>query len=323
MDLFEERNLAPMLIAERTEPFADPEYLYEMKWDGERCVAYLDPDGGTDLRNKRSIRLLPRVPELSQLHKSVSCRCILDGELLCMEGGKPSFETIQRRSLLQNPFQIETESRRHPATFVAFDCIYRDGLDLTREPLIRRREALSEVVQESERLAVSRYCGADMAMGLFDLVQQMGLEGVVAKRKDSLYYPGKRTRNWKKIKNLQDEDFVICGYYRSESEGMTGLVLGQYDARHHLCCRAHVTLGVTRSVLARVRALPRSVSAPFPVSDSGKTTWVVPVLVCTVTYMYRTQRGTFRQPVLKGLREDKLPEECVMDDDSPGDGGDK
>ena len=78
-DLFDTKNIAPMLIAENVSPFADSEYLYEMKWDGERCVAYLDPAVGTELRNKRNVRMLPKVPELSRLHKQVSKRCILDG----------------------------------------------------------------------------------------------------------------------------------------------------------------------------------------------------------------------------------------------------
>ena len=92
-DLFDMKNIAPMLIAEKVAPFADSEYLYEMKWDGERCVAYLDPAGGTELRNKRNVRMLPKVPELSQLHKQVSKRCILDGELLCVVDGI-SFDRI-------------------------------------------------------------------------------------------------------------------------------------------------------------------------------------------------------------------------------------
>ncbi len=98
-DLFEEKNISPMLIARNVEPFADPDYLYELKWDGERCIAYLDPRQGTELRNKRNVRMLPKVPELSGIHQQARVRCILDGELLCLVNGKPEFEAIQRRSL--------------------------------------------------------------------------------------------------------------------------------------------------------------------------------------------------------------------------------
>lgn len=110
-DLFEEKHIAPMLIAENVEPFADEQYLYEMKWDGERCVAYLDPKGGTELRNKRNVRMLPKVPELAKIHRQAKRRCVLDGELLCLVDGKPSFETIQRRSLMSNRYRIELEAK--------------------------------------------------------------------------------------------------------------------------------------------------------------------------------------------------------------------
>ncbi len=99
-DLFETRQIAPMLIAENVSPFKDDNYLYEIKWDGERCVAFLDPIEGTDLRNKRNVRMLQKVPELADIHQQTARRCILDGELLCIVDGKPNFEAIQRRSLL-------------------------------------------------------------------------------------------------------------------------------------------------------------------------------------------------------------------------------
>ena len=88
-DLFEEKRISPMLIAENVAPFADEQYLYEMKWDGERCVAYLDPKAGTELRNKRNVRMLPKVPELAENHWLARKRCVLEGELLCLVDSKP------------------------------------------------------------------------------------------------------------------------------------------------------------------------------------------------------------------------------------------
>lgn len=99
-----------MHIAENVAPFADEQYLYEMKWDGERCVAYLYPEAGTELRNKRNVRMLPRVPELAEIHRQAKKRCVLDGELLCLVDGKHSFATIQRRSLMSNRYRIEVEA---------------------------------------------------------------------------------------------------------------------------------------------------------------------------------------------------------------------
>lgn len=313
-ELFAEKNISPMLIAENVVPFADEGYLYEMKWDGERCVAYLDPSNGTELRNKRNVRMLPKVPELAEIHKQAKGRCILDGELLCLVDGKPSFETIQRRSLMSNRYKIELEAQRYPATFVAFDCLYYDGQDLTMEPLTKRKTALKKAVTESPRLAISRTFEAENALGLFQIAQSQGLEGIVAKKKDSLYFQGKRAKTWLKMKNLQDDDFVVCGYIRKENH-MVSLVLGQYSG-DALTYQGHVTLGVGGAAFEIIQEQPRTSSPPFsdPVPEghgNEDAIWLEPKLVCVVEYMHRTKNGGMRQPEFKGLREDKTAKECL------------
>jgi len=313
-DLFDTRRVAPMLIAENVSPFTDDDYLYEVKWDGERCVAFLDPAGGTDLRNKRNIRMLPKVPELAGIHKQAAGRCVLDGELVCVIDGKPDFQAIQRRSLLSGHYKIQLEAQRHPAAFIAFDCLYFDGLDLTMRPLVERKEFLrNAVANESERLALSRVFCAGQAGDLFALTQEQSLEGVVAKKKDSLYFQGRRTKCWLKIKNLLDDDFVICGYSVQENH-LTSLVLGQFQGGS-LRFQGHVAFGVRGPALALIKALPRCSQPPFPLDEVRKhddTVWLVPALVCRVEFMNRTKNGGIRQPVFKGLREDKLPEECIV-----------
>lgn len=241
-DLFTEKHIEPMLIAENVPPFEDPEWLYELKWDGERCIAYLDPSEGTELRNKRQVRMLPKVPELAEIHLQAKKRCILDGELLCLVGGKPSFETIQRRSLMSNRYKIELEAQRFPATYVAFDCLYYDGEDLTMQPLTERKKILATAVTESPRMAVSHVFDAGQALALFQIAKEQGLEGIVAKRKDSLYFQGTRTRTWLKMKNMMDDDFVVCGYIYKENN-MISIVLGKYRDGL-LTYQSHVTLGV-------------------------------------------------------------------------------
>ena len=309
-DLFESKNISPMLIAQNVEPFDNPDYLYEMKWDGERCVAYLDPTFGTELRNKRQVRMLPKVPELSEIHQKVKKRCILDGELLCLVNGKPSFETIQRRSLMSNRYKIELEAKRFPATFIAFDCLYYDGQDLTSLPLIERKKYLEKSVTESERLAISRVFDSSQAFSLFQFAQSENLEGIVAKRKDSRYFQGKRTKNWLKIKNMMDDDFVVCGWIPKENH-MTSIVLGQYRDGG-LVYKGHVTLGVGGAPFTKIQAHPRTPHPPFAVPDRNENArWITPTLVCVVEFMHRTKNGGMRQPVFKGLRSDKTPEECI------------
>ncbi len=310
-DLFETKQIFPMLIAENVPPFSDDDYIYEMKWDGERCVAYLDPSGETELRNKRNVRMLPKVPELADIHKQASARCILDGELLCLVNGKPSFETIQRRSLMSNQYKIKLEAQKNPASFIAFDCLYFDGQDITMRPLSERKEFLQKALKsESERLAISRTFDAARALDLFHLTQDQELEGIVAKRKDSLYFQGKRTKTWLKMKNLQDDDFVVCGYILKENY-MSSIVLGQYKDGT-LLYQGHVTLGVGGMDFAKIKAQPHRLSPPFAEVPDGNedAIWLDPNLVCRVEFMHRMKNGGMRQPVFKGLRLDKGPREC-------------
>lgn len=155
-DLFEQKNIKPMLIGTEGKAFNSPDYIYELKLDGERCIAYLDANG-TDLRNKRNIKMLSKVPELSGIHKHVNCRCILDGELAVIKDGKPDFYEIQRRSLMTNHTKIEIASKKHPACFTAFDILYYKDHAVNDLPLTKRKELLSQAVTcESDRFAVSR-----------------------------------------------------------------------------------------------------------------------------------------------------------------------
>ena len=310
-DLFREKNIKPMLIGTEGEAFDSDEYLYELKLDGERCVAYLDGDG-TDLRNKRNIKMLPKVPELSQIHRQVKCRCILDGELAVIHDGKPDFFLIQKRSMMTNPRKIELEAQRHPACFTAFDILYYEDHPVTDLPLTERKKLLENVVrEESARFAVSRSIEGQ-GIAFYQLAEQQNLEGIVAKRKDSRYYFDKRTKDWIKCKNLKDSDYVVCGYIPKENH-MTSIVLGQYRDGQ-LVYKGHVTLGVGGESFRKIRELPKTDHPPMDVPDGNENgVWVRPQLVCTVKYMMKTESGGLRQPVFKGLRTDKQPKECLED----------
>lgn len=310
-DLFREKNIKPMLIGVEGEAFDSDEYLYELKLDGERCIAYLDGDG-TDLRNKRNMKMLPKVPELSQIHKQVKCRCILDGELAVIHEGKPDFFLIQKRSMMSNPMKIELEAQRHPACFTAFDILYYEDHPVTDLPLTERKKLLESVVREEfARFAVSRSIEGQ-GTAFYQLAEQQNLEGIVAKWKDSRYYFDKRTKDWIKCKNLKDSDYVVCGYIPKENH-MTSIILGQYRDRQ-LIYKGHVTLGVGGESFRKIRELPKINYPPMDVPDGNENAvWVQPQLVCTVKYMMKTESGSLRQPVFKGLRTDKQPKECLED----------
>lgn len=310
-DLFEEKNIKPMLIGMEGDAFDSRDYLFELKLDGERCIAYLDPDSGTDLRNKRNMKMLPKVPELSDIHRQVRHRCILDGELAILKNGRPDFSEIQRRSMMSDPVRIELASRRFPACFTAFDILYDTDHTVNLLPLTERKKLLENVIlSESTQFARSRYI-EEKGIAFYSLTEQQDLEGIVAKRKDSLYHFDRRTKDWIKCKNLKDEDFVVCGYIPKENN-MTSIVLGQYSG-DSLVYKGHVTLGVGGENFRRIRKMEQTGHPPFAVPDGNESAvWIEPVLVCTVRYMMKTASGGMRQPVFKGLREDKLPAECTV-----------
>ena len=136
MDIYDAKNIKPMLIANMIEPFDDPDYLYELKLDGERCIAYLDK-AETELRNKRNIRMLPKFPELSGIHKQSKVKSILDGELIVVKSGKPDFSEVQRRSITSNQFKRNILSKQIPASFIAYDILYYKEKQVTELPLLR------------------------------------------------------------------------------------------------------------------------------------------------------------------------------------------
>lgn len=307
-DLWESKTVKPMLIGAEGEPFESEDFLYELKLDGERCIAYLDKDR-TILKNKRNVLMLPKVPELSEIHRNVNVRCILDGELAVIKDGKPDFFEIQKRSMMSNPVKIDMAAKKYPACFTAFDILYYDDHQVMDLPLTERKELLQKAVQsENSRFAVSRYIEKN-GISFYNLAEQQELEGIVAKRKDSKYYLDRRTKDWIKIKYLQDDDFVVLGYVPKENS-MNSIILGQYRA-NELIYKGHVTLGVGGEPFRKIQALDK-VHCPFSEIPKGNenAVWVEPKLVCTVKYMMKMESGGLRQPVFKGLREDKAPEEC-------------
>lgn len=150
----------------------------------------------------------------------------------------------------------------------------------------------------------------------YNLAKQQELEGIVAKRKDSRYYFDRRTKDWIKIKYLKDDDFVVLGFVPKENS-MNSIILGQYS-KGQLIYKGHVTLGVGGEPFRKIKSLDET-SCPFTEMPKGNenAVWVKPELVCTVKYMMKTENGGMRQPVFKGLRDDKSPEECIEKSEMP------
>ena len=242
--------------------------------------------------------------ELAHLYKCAKKRCILDGELVAFTGGKPDFYAVQRRSLMADGFKIGIASRQKPVQFVAYDILYVGKERITDKPLLYRKEILSQTVAEGYNLSLSRYIegrGTDF----FRLTKEQNLEGIVAKKKDVSYHIGRRTRDWIKIKVMQDEDLLICGYQSDEEGNVKDLVLGYFDGNGKLKNRGKVYLGVSKEDKKVVQefAVGNRVQRPwFP--QYKNIVWIKPELVGTAHFMHETESCTMRQPGFKGIRSD-------------------
>jgi len=310
MDIFDTKTISPMLIGKDEAAFDSDEFIFELKWDGIRCLAYLSPDG-VDFRNKRNKNLNSTYPELSHIHKQAKSRCILDGELIILKEGKPNFFEVQRRSLMTNQLKIKLAAQKLPVSFVAYDIVYCNGEQITDKSLLERKAILERTVTESDRLTISRYFERD-GLALYKSAADMGLEGIVAKRKDSKYYFDKRSSHWIKCKAMMDDDFIVCGYY-DKGKAMVSVILGAFDGER-IVYQSSVAMGVSREdykIMSSIQQVEKAKYYPnFPEKDDA--VWIVPQLVCTVEYMERTPHGGLRQPVFKGLRDDKVPLNCVV-----------
>lgn len=308
MDIFDSKGIKPMLIAEQVEPYDDSDSIFELKIDGIRCIAYCD-NNCVDIRNKRDFKLLPRFPELELMNKNCRFKCILDGEINVLINNKPDFYELQKRSLLTNPFKMQFSYTKYPANFVAYDILYYKDKLITELPLMERKKILSDTISENKILSVSRYVETSGRL-LFDLAKQQELEGVVGKKKDSLYWFGKRTKDWKKVKVMADYEAIAIAYI-PKANNMTSLVLAKYNDSNNLVITNHVTLGVN---LSKLREEGMQISkCPFSEIPKGyeNAVWIKP-MVCTVEYMPSEKEG-LRQAVFKGVRDDKLLEECRLD----------
>ena len=304
MDLFEEKNISPMLLQEVKEPFDDEDYIHELKLDGIRCIAYIEPKS-VSLQNKRFKELSPLYPELSDMCKCVKKKVILDGELVVLTDGKPDFYALQRRSLMTDRFRISLAAKKNSVQFAAYDILYYDGKELTDKPLMERKAILSQNVKEGNGMSISRYI-EEKGIAFFELAKKESLEGIVSKKKDGLYHIGKKTHDWIKVKVMQDEDLLVLGYQPDEDGTVKDLILGYYDEKGTLKYRGKVYLGVSKEERKIISEFAKKNTVKKPWFDKYKNVvWLKPELVGTAHFMHKTESGGMRQPVWKGLRDDK------------------
>lgn len=205
-----------------------PEWLYEIKWDGVRGLAFLTDR--TRLYFRKRTPIDRQYPELASLHQLVNAQsAVLDGEVVALDpAGRPSFERLQPRIMASDPTAIANLARTRPVLFFAFDIAYLNGRDLRKTPLVERKQILQSIIKPGGPLRLSDQL--QHGRELLEVARQQALEGIVAKRGDSPYCSG-RSRDWVKIKVTREQEFVIAGYTEGEREYFGALILGIYNEK--------------------------------------------------------------------------------------------
>src|SRR5579871_1330803 len=310
------RSVQPMLAALAEHPPSGPDWLYEIKWDGVRALCFVE-NGQLCIYSRNQKRCDQQYPELSVLPRFLKAtNAILDGEIAVLdETGRARFSLIQPRIGVGDPNSVAHLARSTPVTLFLFDLLYLDGYDLRGVPLEERKRLLAEILTPADHIRLSDSFAANGDV-MLEAARAHGLEGILAKRRDSKYEP-RRSRDWLKIKVNWRQEFVIGGFTHGERDYFSSLVLGLYD-HGKLIHAGQVGTGFNdkslREIFARLQPL---ITKKNPFSGAVKAlrdvTWVKPELVAEIKFLEFTPDGLLRAPVFIALREDKDPTQCVRE----------
>jgi DNA ligase D-like protein (predicted ligase)/DNA ligase D-like protein (predicted 3'-phosphoesterase) len=309
------RAYKPMLARLAPMPFSNKDWIYEIKWDGFRAIAYVNKELSLRSRNRKELKSnFPEIEELKQLSQNV----VLDGEIVIVKEGKPDFQALLERGKASSLIDVDVQSRRSPAVYIVFDILEKDGKSLVSLPLTERKAILKQSVKEGQHVLLSDFVEEE-GEAYYTAALEKGLEGIMAKKKGSIYEQGIRSGNWLKIKKLQTCDCVILGYtlgtgVRRETFG--ALLLGLYDKESKPVYMGKVGTGFSHdSLVALFKTFQtlKTPEAPFKVDVPAKITWLKPELVCEVSYQVVTKDGRLRMSRFRGLRADKSPSECTVE----------
>jgi bifunctional non-homologous end joining protein LigD len=311
----------PMLATPVEKPFDDPDWLFEIKWDGYRAVSFLQ-DGKVRLVSRNQNELTGEFPELRELSKLIKAKnAILDGEVVALdEQGRASFSLMQQRTGIRKGGRRVGARRELQIVYYLFDLLYLDGYDLRRVALEQRKQALAQIVAPSDLVRYSDHFPQGLA--LFDVAKQKGLEGILAKRRES-HYEERRSREWLKIKVTQTVDCVVGGYTDPEGsrQYFGSIVLGLYDKKSRLIHVGQAGTGFNHAMLKEIFQVLKELESnrnPFYGDvDAAHVHWVKPERVAEIKFTEWTHETTeggmkLRAPVFLRLREDKDPKECTF-----------
>jgi len=310
---------AKPMLAKTGEPFSHKDWLFEIKYDGYRLIAELH-DGNVRLYSRNGNDMTGTFPEVA-----IACsrlpytHLVIDGEVVVHDpSGLPSFSLLQKRGSLSRKADVQRAAIQQPAIFYAFDLLGCGEYDLRNLPLEKRKNLLRQVLPSTGPVRFSDHL-AEQGETLYNHVRELGLEGVLAKRKDSTYHGG-RSNDWIKIALRRSDDFVIVGFTEPQrSQPVFGALLLAQSTGAQLVYTGRVGSGFNHSDLhdlgAAIEQLDRA-PAPDGAPDGKGLTWIAPELVCEIEFKERTPDGLLRQPVFVRLRDDKPPADCLLHSDA-------
>lgn len=313
-------DVKPMLATLIEEPFEEDGWMYEIKWDGYRALAYLN-NGAVDLRSRNNKSFNEKFYPIYESLKKLSCNAIFDGEIIAInDSGLPDFGRLQT-------WRSEADGE---LLFYVFDIIWYEGYSLINTPLEERRKLLESIIAEEKgKIRLSKAFNMK-GKDFFSNVDKMGLEGVIAKKLSSTYTPDARSREWLKIKTKKYQEAIIGGYTKNENttKKFSALLLGRFEG-NQLVFTGSVGTGFTTKMQEQILQKLNKIeigACPFnkipeynkpsrfrPNPPKAEVTWVKPDLVAEISYRTISSDGVFRHPSFKGLREDKNPREVVKE----------
>ncbi len=313
-------HVVPMNAKLSELPRNEDRYGFEVKWDGVRAIAYMRP-GRIHLESRNLKDITAQYPELRELTGALGAdEAVLDGEIVAFDSeGRPSFERLQQRMHQTSESVIRRRMKSHPVSFMAFDLLYLDGHSLMDEPYTERRGKLEELGIQGEHMQTPAY-SAGSGAALLKATAEQGLEGLMAKRLDSRYEPGKRGGAWLKVKNKASQELVIGGWAPGEGRRRNrigALLMGFYEDGE-LRYAGKVGTGFTEKTLEALAAalapLERKSSpfGPLPKPPKGSI-FVEPKLVAELEFTEWTPERMLRHPSFKGLRDDKPADQVAAE----------
>ena len=307
------KRLQPMLATLTDAPFEDKEWIFEDKYDGFRMVAKIE-GGKVTLCSRNGKVISHSYNEVAKALEGLKADAVIDGELVALDK-----KGVSHFQLLQNALRHEAK-----LLYCAFDLMFCDGEDLRKLTLLERKKRLKEILPRHKLIAFSRHRKGD-GIKFFEEAERKGLEGIMAKRADSMYLSGARTDNWLKIKTSKRQEVVIAGFTAPRRTrpffGALTLALREGSNWRYI---GHVGTGFSHETLEELHGKLlklKTTKSPFPgkVKDETVTTWVKPRLVAEVKFTEWTSAGEMRHPVYLGLRRDKKAEDVVRERESSRD----